>query len=137
VFDIDNIESKKQAVSDMVNLGEELIKAEDIFKEVTQRDFERVVFLGSGPMLGIARECHLKLQELTDGQVICKHDSFLGFRHGPRAVVNANTLVVYLFSNDPHVFKYEKDLAEDIARDPRKIQSLTITDEPTLSLAHS
>src|SRR5690606_13680168 len=38
VFDIDNIESKKQAVSDMVNLGEELIKAEDIFKEVTQRD---------------------------------------------------------------------------------------------------
>src|SRR5690606_29143691 len=81
VFDIDNIESKKQAVSDMVNLGEELIKAEDIFKEVTQRDFERVVFLGSGPMLGIARECHLKLQELTDGQVICKHDSFLGFRH--------------------------------------------------------
>src|SRR5690606_32153787 len=65
------------------------------------------------------------------------HDSFLGFRHGPRAVVNANTLVVYLFSNDPHVFKYEKDLAEDIARDPRKIQSVTIGDEPKLNLANS
>lgn len=137
VFDIENIEGKKAAVEDMTTIGQELLKAEEVFKAIAAGSFKRVVFLGSGPMLGIARECHLKLQELTDGQVICKHDSFLGFRHGPRAVVNANTLVVYLFSNDPHVFKYEKDLAVDIARDPRKIQSLTITDEPTLSLAHS
>lgn len=137
VFDIENIEGKKAAVEDMITIGQELLKAEEVFKTIAAGSFKRVVFLGSGPMLGIARECHLKLQELTDGQVICKHDSFLGFRHGPRAVVNANTLVVYLFSNDPHVFKYEKDLAVDIARDPRKIQSLTITDEPTLSLAHS
>src|SRR5690606_1028240 len=137
VFDIDQIEHKKQAIADMVNIGQELLNAENTFKEVVKSNFERVVFLGSGAMLGIARECHLKLQELTDGQVICKHDSFLGFRHGPRAVVNANTLVVYLFSNDEHVFKYEKDLALDITLDPRKIQSLTIGDEPKLDLANS
>lgn len=137
VFDIDQIEHKKQAIADIVNIGQELIRSENVFKEVAQNNFERVVFLGSGAMLGIARECHLKLQELSDGQVICKHDSFLGFRHGPRAVVNANTLVVYLFSNDEHVFKYEKDLALDIALDPRKIQSLTIGDEPKLELANS
>src|SRR3546814_9422282 len=53
-------------------------------EQVASKSFDRVVFLGSGPMLGIARECHLKLQELTDGQIICKHDSFLGFRHGPK-----------------------------------------------------
>lgn len=137
VFDIDHIEDKKQAVDQIVNIGQQILSAEDIFKEVAKGDFERVVFLGSGPLLGIARECHLKLQELTDGRVICKHDSFLGFRHGPRAVVNANTLVVYLFSNDQHVFKYEKDLALDIALDPRKIKSLTIGDEPKLELANS
>ena len=137
VFDIDQIEHKKQAIADIVNIGQELLNAENTFKEVAKTNFERVVFLGSGAMLGIARECHLKLQELTDGQVICKHDSFLGFRHGPRAVVNANTLVVYLFSNDEHVFKYEKDLALDIALDPRKIQSLTVGDEPKLDLANS
>src|SRR5690606_2053695 len=137
VFDIENIAGKKAAVEEMITIGQELLKAAEAFKANAAGRFKRVVFFGSGPMLGLARECHLKLQQLTDGQVICKHDSFLGFRHGPRAVVNANTLVVYLFSNDPHVFKYEKDLAVDIARDPRKIQSLTITDEPTLSLAHS
>lgn len=137
VFDIDRIESKAQSIADIVKIGEEILKSESVLKTIAQSNFERVVFLGSGPMLGIARECHLKLQELTDGQVICKHDSFLGFRHGPRAVVNANTLVVYLFSNDPQVFRYEKDLALDIASDSRSIKSVTIGDEPSLDLAHS
>ncbi|UJP66585.1 SIS domain-containing protein [Mongoliitalea daihaiensis] len=95
------------------------------FIELSKTDFERVVFLGSGPMLGIARECHLKLQELTDGSVVCKHDSFLGFRHGPRAVINEKSLVIFLFSNDPHVYQYEKDLAVSIALDPRKINIVT------------
>lgn len=137
IFDMDQIQSKAQSIAEIVKIGEALLKSESVFKKIAQNNFKRVVFLGSGPMLGIARECHLKLQELTDGQVICKHDSFLGFRHGPRAVVNANTLVVYLFSNDPHVFKYEKDLALDIAADTRKIQSVTLGDEPNLNLAHS
>ena len=84
-------------------------------KDVTMDKYDRVIFLGSGPLLGIARECHLKLQELTDGRVICKHDSFLGFRHGPRVVTNKRSLIVYLFSNDDHVFQYEKDLAKEMA----------------------
>ncbi len=59
---------------------------------------------------GIARESQLKLQELTDGKIICKYDSFMGFRHGPKAVVDENTLIVYLFSNDNYVNQYEVDL---------------------------
>lgn len=73
-------------------------------------DFERAVFLGSGSLYGTAIESHLKMQELTDGQIICKHDSFLGFRHGPKAVVNEKTLLVYFFSNDKYVMQYENDL---------------------------
>lgn len=84
-------------------------------KNVARNKYERVIFLGSGPLLGIARECQLKLQELTDGRIICKHDSFLGFRHGPRVVTNKRSLIVYLFSNDDHVFQYEKDLVKEIA----------------------
>ncbi|MEJ5961064.1 SIS domain-containing protein [Pedobacter immunditicola] len=86
-------------------------------KNIARRPFKRMIFLGSGPLLGIARECHLKLQELTDGQVICKYDSFLGFRHGPRVVANEEAIIVYLFSNDDFVFQYEKDLVESIAAD--------------------
>lgn len=51
---------------------------EEKLKEIASRPFERGVFLGSGALKGIAEECHLKLQELTDGAVVCKFDSFLG-----------------------------------------------------------
>jgi tagatose-6-phosphate ketose/aldose isomerase len=84
-------------------------------KEIAKNKYERVIFLGSGPLLGIARECQLKLQELTDGRIICKYDSFLGFRHGPRAVTNKRSLIVYLFSKDDHVFQYEKDMVKELA----------------------
>ena len=83
-------------------------------KKVASLNFTRAVFLGSGLFTGIARESHLKLQELSDGKVICKHDSFLGFRHGPKAVVNESTLVTYLFSNNSYSQKYELDLVESV-----------------------
>lgn len=83
-------------------------------KNIAKIDCERMVFLGSGPLLGIARESHLKVQEMTDGKVICKFDSFLGFRHGPKAVVNGVTVIVYLFSNNTHVKRYELDLVQSV-----------------------
>ncbi len=89
-------------------------KAESIFKNVISHNFERVVFLGSGPFIGLAREAHLKLQELTNGKLICTFDSFLGFRHGPKAVVNDKTLIVYFFSNNSYSRQYEIDLANSM-----------------------
>ncbi|MEX0995029.1 MAG: hypothetical protein WD599_05830, partial [Balneolaceae bacterium] len=86
-------------------------------KSISGKDFDRIVFLGSGPLLGIARESHLKVQELTDGEVVGKFDSFLGFRHGPKAVVNGKTLMVFLFSPDMNVFRYEKDLVEEVIQE--------------------
>ncbi len=96
--------------------GQKLLKnySEEL-KRAAELDFRRAVFLGSGMTKGIARESHLKLQELTDGKVICKFDSFMGFRHGPKAVIDESTLVVYLFSNNEHVNLYEKDLVAAIS----------------------
>lgn len=91
-----------------------LIADADDFKAIAEMDFHRAVFLGSGPLSGTATEAHLKLQELTDGKVICKNDSFLGFRHGPKAVIDAKTLIFFLFSNQPYVQHYERDLANSI-----------------------
>ena len=89
--------------------------------------FERGVFLGSGALKGIAEECHLKLQELTDGGVVCKFDSFLGFRHGPKAVVNRQTILVYLMSEDESVQRYERDLVEQINGNNQVIAQVVVT----------
>lgn len=127
ISDIKNLAQKGNEVDQIIIQGNLLLENAQRFKEIfSGRDFERVVFLGSGPMLGVARECHLKLQELTDGKIICKHDSFLGFRHGPRAVTNEKTLLVYLFSSNEHAYHYELDLALSIAKDPRNIPCLSI-----------
>ncbi len=97
--------------------GEALQETPGKIREMVSLPFDRIVFLGSGPLQAVARESHLKVQELTDGLVVGKFDSFLGFRHGPKAVVNEKTLVAFLFSGDPKVFRYEKDLVEEILND--------------------
>lgn len=112
-----NSESENAFAYLIGNAKDILTKYSSRLKEISHRKFERVIFLGSGPLLGIARECHLKVQELTNGQVMCQYDSFLGFRHGPRVVANKESLIVYLFSNDNFVFQYERDLVRDIDQD--------------------
>jgi len=83
-------------------------------RKIADMNFGRMVFLGSGPLTGIAQESQLKVQEMTDGQIICKHNSFLGFRHGPKVVVNNKTVVVYLFSNNTLTKRYELDLVRSV-----------------------
>lgn len=114
--DLQNIEINKKTVSWIIAQGDRILDRRRDIQLLGEQNYERVVFLGSGPMVGIARECHLKLQELTDGCIICKHDSFLGFRHGPRVVVNTKTLLVYLFSEDDHVLQYERDLVMELMK---------------------
>ncbi len=101
---------------------------EDI-KKAAALDFDRAVFLGSGPQLAIAREAHLKLQELTDGHVICKYDSFLGFRHGPKAVVTANTLLVFFLSGREYVQSYERDLIDAVNAGEKGILRIAVMEE--------
>ncbi|HUQ65365.1 MAG TPA: SIS domain-containing protein [Flavitalea sp.] len=112
---INNIEEYENNVHTLVEYGRKIItNYAGELRSVAAMEFERVVFLGSGPLLGAAEESQLKVQELTDGKVVGKHDSYLGFRHGPKAVINPNTLIIYLFSNQEYVFSYETDLVRDV-----------------------
>ncbi len=115
ISDINNIEKNEVHVKSMVDFGKNIIElyAKEL-DEVADLDFKRIVFLGSGPLKGTAKESHLKVIELTDGNIMCQYDSFLGFRHGPKALIDQSTLLIYLFSNDPYVYKYEVDLVASI-----------------------
>ena len=100
----------------------------DRIGKIAAHDFERAVFLGSGALYGTATEAGLKLQELTDGQIICKADTYLGFRHGPKAVIDEKTLVVYFFNNNRYVAQYELDLLPAMQIGNRALFQLGITD---------
>ncbi len=112
VRELDSVSQTIETIQKLANsmLSESL----QTLKEIAKQDCKRMVFLGSGPLLGIAHESHLKVQELTDGQIICKFDSFLGFRHGPKAVVDNSTTIVYLISTNSHSNRYEQDLINSV-----------------------
>ena len=103
-------------------------------KKIASLDFDRVVFLGSGPFYGTATESQLKLQELTDGAIICKNDSYLGFRHGPKAVTNENTLMVFILSNNHYVQQYEKDLVLSMNKGKKALFTIAISESPVSGL---
>ena len=83
-------------------------------KSIANKNHERVVYLGSNGFKGLAREASLKLLELTDGQIITMFDSPLGFRHGPKTIVNDNTLIIMFVSNDPYTRQYDLDLLTEL-----------------------
>jgi tagatose-6-phosphate ketose/aldose isomerase len=74
----------------------------------------RLVFLGSGPLAALAQESALKSLELTAGGVVSYHDSSLGFRHGPKAVLDPDTLVIVYISNDPYTRSYDLDIVSEL-----------------------
>jgi tagatose-6-phosphate ketose/aldose isomerase len=79
--------------------------------------FERVVYLGGQEFKGLAREAALKMLELSDGNVVALAETPLGFRHGPKTIVNQKTLVVMFLSNDPYARRYETDLLNELRAD--------------------
>lgn len=92
--------------------------------------FERIVYVGSGPLVGVARESALKMLELTAGQVVSYYDSSLGFRHGPKSVLNDQTLVVCYVSTDPYTRQYDLDIVRELRGNLGEERVLAISGEP-------
>jgi tagatose-6-phosphate ketose/aldose isomerase len=85
--------------------------------KLAAESYSRVVYLGSNGFKGLAREAALKLLELTDGRVVAAFDSPLGFRHGPKTIVNGDTLLFVFMSNDPCTRPYDLDLLRELRSD--------------------
>ena len=99
---------------------------------VAARRPRRALFLGTGTLLGAA-EAHLKVQEMTAGQVVGKAESFLGLRHGPMAVVDEETLVVCFVSSGPSRRRYELDLMQEL-REKKLGQSVVAVADSNVGL---
>lgn len=99
------------------NLAERVLADNaDALAGLARRDFDKVVYLGSGVRFGAAREAALKMLEMSSGQVLTMAETFLGLRHGPMSALDADTLVVAFVSNDPTARAYECDLLRELAR---------------------
>ncbi|MDV3123781.1 SIS domain-containing protein [Mycobacterium sp. 21AC1] len=99
-------------------------------RALAQAKKQRFVYLGSGPLEGLARESALKLLELTAGEAVTYCDSPLGFRHGPKAVLDGDTLVVVYVSTDPYTRRYDLDIVAEISAQLGPDNVVVISTEP-------
>ena len=83
-------------------------------KIVDEFKFERIVYLGNIALKGVSQESALKMLELTAGQVATMYDSPLGFRHGPKSIIDDTTLTVVYLSDDAYKRQYEIDLIKEM-----------------------
>lgn len=78
--------------------NEVIVKTHEIGQKLGQYSgISRFAFVGNGPYYGLARECQLKIKEMT----LLPSDSYpvLEFRHGPKSNVNEQMLVTILLSD--------------------------------------
>ena len=94
-------EIKEKRVEELVDLSEQILEQDRKVKEVVDLDFERVIYLGAGPFFGLSHEAQLKILELTAGKIATMYESPVGFRHGPKSLINDQTLVLVFGSIDP------------------------------------
>jgi tagatose-6-phosphate ketose/aldose isomerase len=108
-----------------------------VLQAAAAEGYERVVYLGSHIFQGLAREAGLKLLELTNGALVTMFDSPLGFRHGPKTIVNSATLIVVFFSNNAYTRSYDIDLLDELRRDNDAARVIAITAQDGVGLARS
>lgn len=82
----------------VVNSARQLASALDAALPGIIADRSHFVFLGGGPLFGVALEGALKLMEMS--QIMTQAFHPLEYRHGPISLVDGKTVAVILYSSD-------------------------------------
>lgn len=118
MFDIDNLENNKTFVDLVSEQGEGILENNwnDIC-DLVDYECNRVVYLGSGILKALSQEMALKSLELTSGKIVTIFESVMGFRHGPKSIIDDNTLIIIMNSIDKYTNLYDLDLINEIYND--------------------
>jgi glutamine---fructose-6-phosphate transaminase (isomerizing) len=79
--------------------------AESLRDFATSRSFSDFVFLAQGSLFGIASDCMLKVTESSCSYAQVFHS--LEFRHGPKSIAGAETLITFLMSETSYLAEVE------------------------------
>lgn len=106
---------KSEWLEFIVDKGEKLLdEASELLNKLISEPYNKVVYLGSGSLHEIGHESALKLLELSSGKTLATYESSLGFRHGPKAIVDDRTLIVLFLSQDQYTRQYDMDILKEL-----------------------
>ena len=135
-FNLDSLDEKEIIVNNLIKATQDFLDNgySVVEKIVSEYDFERIVYLGSHALKGVSQESALKMLELTAGQTVTTFDTPLGFRHGPKSIIDDNTLTVVYVSDDEYTYKYELDLIKEISSQRKGNKLVVISNKASSEL---
>lgn len=92
-------------------------------------DANKIIYLGSGSLQGVAQESALKLLELTAGKLSVTFDTPVGFRHGPKSIVDDASIIFIFISNDSYTRQYDRDLLKELRTENKALKVVALTTE--------
>lgn len=125
----DKRDDKKELMESIAKTCQAIIADKENIEKLVDFDFERIIYLGSGPLYKLTNEARLKILELTAGNVASLYESSMGFRHGPKSFVNDKTLVVSFISKNSYTRKYDLDILEETFADKIAPRIIAIANE--------
>ena len=128
IFD-SSLENKKDLVEKLAGIARETYARAEEIEKLIDFDFDRVAYLGSGPLGKLTKEARLKILELTAGEIVTIFDSSMGFRHGPKSFINDKTLVVSFVSGNDYTRQYDLDILDEIKADGIAPKIIAVTNE--------
>ena len=128
VFDRADLAQKEAKVAALLQLSQDVLERVVDVQQLVDLDFSRVIYLGAGPFFGLAHEAQLKILELTAGQIATMYESPVGFRHGPKSLINQDTVVLVFGSADTYTKAYDLDLVREVAGDGIVRRLVLLTD---------
>ena len=129
VFDPTEFAIKAERFEVLVRLARKVLDNVADVKELVDLDFNRVIYLGAGPFFGLSHEAQLKILELTAGQVATMYESPVGFRHGPKSLINDQTIVLIFGSTRAYTHQYDLDLVREVAGDKIARRVVLLSDQ--------
>lgn len=133
IFTLQNLETLREEAYKLADQTEKNMYAlKPVLENIVQLPTERVVFLGSGSLKGLAQETSLKVLELCAGDLSVTYDTPLGFRHGPKSVVNSKTLIFNFISQNPYKRNYDLDLVDELMKDKKAGGIITLHSDSKL-----
>jgi tagatose-6-phosphate ketose/aldose isomerase len=136
---INDMGGYQRIVTQLCSAGEYLLDehADKLYSILEEKPIKRGFYLGTDNHAGTATECALKMQELTQGRLITKPETFLAFRHGPISAVDDHSVVVYFLDSDPFKRAYEIDVIEKVTDECKPAESVVVCDRLPDELGNS
>lgn len=136
LFNLDNLNEYKQKVQQVAQSAERILaeQYQDIINLVNLNK-KKVVYLGSSTLKGLVQETSLKNMELAAGAIPTFFESVLGFRHGPKSIIDDETLLFVFISNDSYTRQYDLDLLQELKNDggSKTVVAVSYANDPRLN----